>query len=185
MLNPVKNNPVVLIDEGRSKKLLKEKSFTPTEEPGIEVSIGQPLLNTATYSKPHVPISSKDEFSFNKRLEDFFEPLRIFVDKLISIQDNLLKNVPVKYPQAINQEQSTEAEELTSGNGDLGIDKTAGRIVEFAKAISGGDKTKVINLKEAIDQSFKEAEEILGELPEISVKTHDEVFKRLDEWEKS
>lgn len=181
MLNPVKNNPVVLIDEDRSKKLLREKSYTPTDETGIEVSIGQSLVNTATYSKPHAPASNKDEISLKKRLEDFFEPLRIFVDNLLSKQDNLLKKVSVKHPQ----QQSAEAAELTSEDGDLGIDKTAKRIVEFAKAISGGDKTKVSNLKEAIDQSFKEAEEILGELPEISVKTHDEVFKRLDEWGKS
>ena len=56
----------------------------------------------------------------------------------------------------------------------------------MAKALSGGDSSKIGKLKEGFLKGFKEAEKAWGgELPDISKKTYDEVLKRFDEWENS
>ena len=58
-------------------------------------------------------------------------------------------------------------------------------MVNFAKAISGGDKSKISILRDAIEKGFKEAEEAFGGvLPEISHKTLERTMEKLDDWEK-
>ena len=54
--------------------------------------------------------------------------------------------------------------------------------MDFAKALSGGDKSKLPELRAAIEKGFREAERILGGLPQISRDTYDEVMRLLDEW---
>lgn len=67
--------------------------------------------------------------------------------------------------------------------GALSPEKVSNRIVDFTKAISGGDKEKHETLKAAIKEGFEQVEKALGqELPEISSKTYDLVMQKLDEW---
>ena len=65
----------------------------------------------------------------------------------------------------------------------LSPEKVAKRILDFAKAISGYDKSKIPLLKKAVNEGFKEAEKILGELPDVSKKTYTLVMKGFEEWE--
>jgi len=83
----------------------------------------------------------------------------------------------------VDDQARAEANALISEGGELSPEKVSDRIVEFAKAISGGDKSKIDTLREAIDKGFEEAARILGgELPEISQKTYDLVMEKLDNW---
>lgn len=56
------------------------------------------------------------------------------------------------------------------------------KIVEFAIAISGGDKSKLDTLITAIDKGFSEAGRILGGFPDISLKTYDRIMEKLNDW---
>ncbi|GFN35262.1 hypothetical protein [Tepidimicrobium xylanilyticum] len=76
-----------------------------------------------------------------------------------------------------------EAQELIGPDGILGVEAVSQRIVDFAIAISGGDKSKLDTLKKAIDDGFKAAEKILGELPDISKETYNRIMEKLDAWE--
>ncbi|SCY39946.1 hypothetical protein [Alkaliphilus peptidifermentans] len=75
-----------------------------------------------------------------------------------------------------------EAAALIAEDGPLGAEKTSDRIVAFAKAISGGDKDKLEKLKNAIIEGFKQAEDMLGYLPEVSKETYRLVMEKLDNW---
>ncbi|QGU00421.1 hypothetical protein SYNTR_1827 [Candidatus Syntrophocurvum alkaliphilum] len=66
--------------------------------------------------------------------------------------------------------------------GKLSAEKVSDRIVDFAKAISGGDKDKIELLKDAIKQGFEAASAALGGLPEVSEQTYDLVMQKLDAW---
>ena len=77
-----------------------------------------------------------------------------------------------------------EAHELIWPDGILGVEAVSQRIVDFAIAISGGDKSKLDILRKAIDDGFKAAEKILGELPEISKETYNRIMEKLDAWER-
>ncbi|MCD6449970.1 MAG: hypothetical protein J7L34_05635 [Thermotogaceae bacterium] len=66
----------------------------------------------------------------------------------------------------------------------LSPEKVAKKILNFAKAISGYDKSKIPLLKEAVNEGFDEVKKIFGELPDVSKKTYDLVMKGFNEWEK-
>lgn len=68
-------------------------------------------------------------------------------------------------------------------DGYWGVEQTSDRIVDFAKALSGGDPDKIEELREAFEKGFKQAEKTWGgKLPEISQKTYDAVFEKFDAW---
>ncbi len=81
-------------------------------------------------------------------------------------------------PEVVEQAKKDVAED-----GYWGVEQTAERIVSFAKALTGGDATKLEEMRKAIDKGFGDAEELWGdELPEISSKTRDRINEMLDEW---
>lgn len=111
-------------------------------------------------------------------------------ENLIRIVEDLLKRQGMSLnkltPQDIvNVDEATRAKaaEQIGPDGPLGVEALSESIVDFAKAISGGDKSKLAMLKDAIKQGFDEAKKILGELPEISRQTFDRVMEKLDMWE--
>ena len=68
-------------------------------------------------------------------------------------------------------------------DGYWGVTQTSDRIVDFAKALCGGDPDKIEEMKEAFEKGFKQAQETWGgELPEISQKTYDAVLEKFDAW---
>ena len=68
-------------------------------------------------------------------------------------------------------------------DGYWGVNQTSDRIVDFAKALCGGDPDKIEEMREAFKKGFKQAEETWGgELPEISQKTYDAVLEKFDAW---
>lgn len=81
-------------------------------------------------------------------------------------------------------EDIAQAKEDTSEDGYYGVKKTSERILSFAKALSGGDESKIEELKEAVVKAFDEVKEMFGgELPQISKDTYDAVMKGFDEWQ--
>lgn len=86
----------------------------------------------------------------------------------------------------IDKETQAKAQAAISEDGEWGIDKTAARILDFAKALSGGDPAKIDMLKDAVEKGFKAAEKIWGgKLPDICYKTLDKIMEGFKEWEGS
>ena len=76
-----------------------------------------------------------------------------------------------------------EAARQTGPEGDWGAEAVSTRIVDFAVALSGGDRSRFEELKGAIEKGFQEAEKALGgSLPEVSRRTYDLVMEKLEAW---
>lgn len=76
-----------------------------------------------------------------------------------------------------------QAKEDISEDGYWGVKQTSERMIDFAKALSGGDASKIDELTAAIKKGFEKAEKMWGgELPEISKKTYDAVMKGMEDW---
>lgn len=191
MINNVKgSNQVAQGYELKEKKnsqnaeVIKEKD---SEAAVLELNM-KPEKSSATYSKPKAKNIDYNEVNrLIEEAEKSYNGLRELVQRLISRQgkklDNLLSGKEVLI---VDEETRAKAVEAISENGEWGIEAVSDRLVAFAKAISGNDKTKVGELKDAIAKGFKEAEKILGgTLPEISQKTYDETMRKLDEWSSS
>lgn len=63
------------------------------------------------------------------------------------------------------------------------VEQTSDRIVEFAKALSGGDSEKADEMIAAFKKGFDQATKAWGKsLPDISGRTYDAVMKKFDAW---
>ena len=76
-----------------------------------------------------------------------------------------------------------KAQEAISDDGYYGVKQTSQRILDFAKALTGGDPAKAEEMRKAFENGFKMATKSWGqELPDISHRTYDAVMKGFDEW---
>lgn len=131
--------------------------------------------------------------------------LKASVDsKLQGLKDSvksMLENQGLKYQDVLSQLSSPDnsdkssqfikiddatrasAQAEISEDGFWGVKQTSSRIVDFAKAISGEDKSKLDILKSAIKDGFDSAKDYFGgNLPAISQETYDSVITSLDNW---
>lgn len=173
--------PIQTETQARQKEeVVKEEAVPATLE------LGDKEVEEVTYKKPsqrkvdRKAIDGMIEES-NRKLENFKNLIRTLIEKQGGTVEAALSG---KFKVEIDEVTRLEAQEAISEDGEFGVAQTAGRIVDFAKAISGGDKSKLGVLKDAIQRGFDEAEKILGELPEVSRQTHKEVMRQLDEWAK-
>lgn len=121
-----------------------------------------------------------------------FSQLQGIVEKLISKQGKASENASIwsQFRQGIqdgsiqvDEETAKQAAEDVSEDGYWGVKQTSERILDFAKAISGGDSAMAEKMRSAIEKGFKEASKLWGgDLPDISQKTYDAVMQGIDDW---
>jgi hypothetical protein len=190
MINSVKGSTAVSQNyESKEKQSSKKVDNTKVkEEQAAILDLGKPAKKSATYNKPTVKnMDIKEINRLWKESQKSYESLRKLVEKLIAKQGKKLEDLlEGKDVLLIDDETRAAATKAISADGEWGVKAVSERIVAFAKAVSGDDKSKLGELKEAIIQGFKEAEKAFGgKLPDICQDTYDEVMKQLDEWEQS
>lgn len=83
----------------------------------------------------------------------------------------------------VTEAAKVAAQEAISENGYYGVEQTSTRILEFAKALSGGDTSKADELLDAFKEGYRQATKSWGkELPEICKKTYEAVEEKFDAW---
>jgi hypothetical protein len=134
--------------------------------------------NTGIYRNPKAA-NAQEVARLKQQAEAAKNDLRKLVEELLRRQG---KSLPADSP-LIDSETIGKAKEAISDDGDYGIEAVSDRIVQFAIAVSGDDKTRFEELKAAIDEGFAAARELLGgALPEISQKTYEATMKKLEQW---
>lgn len=119
----------------------------------------------------------------NERKQEEFKE---FIKSLIADQGETYNLTLFGQKLNVTLEAAEKAQKSISDGGEYSVESVATNIINMAKALSGGDSSKIGKLKEGFLKGFKEAEKAWGgELPDISKKTYDEVLKRFDEWENS
>ncbi len=156
-----------------------EKTDTKETEKKDRLEIKNTTKSTAnTTYKTYKKMDVSDIAALKREVDKATENLRSLVEKLILRQSKKTKSKTDADAQTIE-----EAKQAVSEDGEYGVKAVSDRIVNFAIAISGGDKTKLGELKAAIDKGFEEAKKAFGgELPDICGQTHDEIMKKLDDW---
>ena len=119
--------------------------------------------------------------------------LRSIVEKLISGQgnafaisqddDSIWKMFAEGKFENVDEAAIAQAKEDIAEGGYYSVEKTSERILDFAKALTGGDPSKIDAMRSAFEKGFGEATKAWGkDLPEISSKTYDAVMKGFDDW---
>lgn len=75
------------------------------------------------------------------------------------------------------------AQAAIAEGGEFSVQKTAERILSFAKAAIGDDPSKLDAIRAAVEKGFQEAQQMLGgTLPDISQKTYAMIQGEFDRW---
>lgn len=75
-----------------------------------------------------------------------------------------------------------QAQKDISEDGYWGVKQTSSRILDFATALTGGDPSKIEDMRKAFEKGYKQAEKTWGgKLPDISQQTYDAVMKGFDD----
>ena len=149
---------------------------------------------TQTSAKKNAKVDSETIAKLKADADQRLSQLKGIVEQLITKQGKTSETVSIwsQFRQGVldgtitvDEATAKQAQEDISENGYWGVKQTSERILDFAKALTGGDSSKVEDIRTAIEKGFSEAAKLWGdELPEISQKTHDAVMKGLDEWAK-
>ena len=115
--------------------------------------------------------------------------LRSLVEKMMQGQGNAIGTADDiwaflrKGDFTVDPATRAQAQADIAEDGYWGVNATSDRILDFAKALTGGDPSKIEEMREAFEKGFKQATEAWGgELPEISQKTYDAVMSKFDTW---
>jgi hypothetical protein len=187
MINAIQSNSVYWRTQHVEKKQdTKENNVQKHEEQEVVLELEKKTSEkTATYSKP---VDKRPNASQIQKLWEeanrAHESLRNMVEKLILKQAGSIEAFKASGESLqIDEETRLQAQMAIAEDGEFGVNAVSDRIVAFAIAISGGDKSKLNTLKAAIDEGFQAVKDIMGgALPDISSKTYDEIMRKLDEW---
>ncbi|OPZ94343.1 MAG: hypothetical protein BWY74_00649 [Firmicutes bacterium ADurb.Bin419] len=174
-------------NENKTSKQENTTEIT-TEQKAYIVDIGSRAEKKATYDNPRVLKTDTNKIEQLKReADDSLRPLRQMVEELLKRQGMSFKGANGKQNEdkmvKIDDKTRAEAQRLISEDGEYGVENTANRLFEFAKAVSGNDKTKINELKSAIEKGYKAAEKAFGgQLPDICKSTLNSVMDKLDKW---
>lgn len=81
----------------------------------------------------------------------------------------------------VDEATKLQAQKDIAEDGYWGVNQTSDRIIDFAKALTGGDPSKIEEMRDAFKKGYKQAEKTWGgELPEISKQTYDAVMEKFD-----
>jgi hypothetical protein len=176
--------------EAPAKEKAKQTSKTEqtkqseTSAAVYEKSEQTPEISNKIYTRDQVTID-KLKSEVDRRTES----LRDLVQKLLLKQGStysdstdiyqLLREGKVQVDDATR----TQAQKDIAEDGFWGVEQTSNRMVDFAKAISGGDKEKANELIDGVKKGFEQATKAWGgELPDISKRTLDATIGKLEAW---
>ncbi|MBQ3104714.1 MAG: hypothetical protein IJC59_02495 [Lachnospiraceae bacterium] len=167
-----------------SEKKPAEK--TAAEETGVVYEPSKEAVDSTkkTYT-PNTDLINKLKADADARTAQ----LRSLVEKLITGQGNAIGSADDIWSFlrtgnfTVDAATQAQAQADIAEDGYWGVEQTSDRILDFAKALSGGNPDKIEELREAFEKGFKQATDTWGdELPDISQKTYEATMKKFDAW---
>lgn len=123
--------------------------------------------------------AESNSLSWNGMMDSIENQISEFIEKL---EELIGMQVEESYDKKLEQMRAEASKSIEDGE-EWGADTVSGRILDFAKSISGNDTSKIELLKKAVDEGFSFVREKLGgELPDVSQRTYELVMKGFEEW---
>lgn len=152
----------------------------------------------AVYEKTEAAASEKPAKTYKPDTEKVQQMLKANEDKVNSFKSMIQKmfsqqaktssiaddmwQMLAKGDFTVDAATKAQAQADISEDGYWGVKQTSGRILDFAKALTGGDPEKMEKMRAAFEKGYKKAEETWGgKLPDISRQTYDAVMKGFDD----
>jgi hypothetical protein len=139
--------------------------------------------NTKKTYTPNLKLVEQMKMDTQNRLSQ----LQGIVEKMMSKQGNAygaandMWKFLAKGDYTVDAATKLQAQQDISEDGYWGVKQTSDRIVDFANALTGGDPSKIEEMREAFKKGFSQAAKAWGQdLPEISQRTYDAVMEKFD-----
>ncbi len=159
----------------------EEKTTTVPEESGVKY---EPSMEVPTQT---YKANAKVIEQLRQDAETRYQQLQSIVQQLISKQAgvsadaNNIWNMLREGKVEVDPETRAQAQADIAEDGYWGVKATSDRIIDFATALAGNDKTKLGDMLEAFKKGYAQAEKTWGgKLPEISKQTYDAVIEKFD-----
>lgn len=176
--------------ETKTKNTAEKTVATTTDVKTDSGVVYEPSTNETTSSTKKV--YKQDTALVNKLKADAearTAQLRSLVEKIMLGQGNAIGTADDIWSFlrtgnfTVDAATKAQAQADIAEDGYWGVTQTSDRIVDFAKALCGGDPDKIEEMRAAFEKGFKQAQETWGgELPEISQKTYEAVMEKFDAW---
>ncbi|MDE7178766.1 MAG: hypothetical protein K2O59_13220 [Lachnospiraceae bacterium] len=121
-----------------------------------------------------------DSAEHAKQLQNIVQQLMTKQGQTFSVANDMWKFL-ASGKFEVDAATKAQAQEDISEDGYWGVKQTSNRILDFATALTGGDPSKIEDMRKAFEKGYKQAEKTWGgELPEISKQTYDAVMAGFD-----
>ncbi|ARK24073.1 hypothetical protein SporoP37_04840 [Sporosarcina sp. P37] len=179
---PVFRTPQTQKPAAENDKAANKNSSAPDKP--VDQYIPSETVKSVTYEKPSAKADTATIERLKAESEQAYENLRNIVRELLERQGITMKEALSGEKEVVVDEQTRlQAEAAISDGGEFSAENVSDRIIEFANAISGGDKSTFEVLKNAIEEGFHAAKQALGgTLPDVSQKTYELVMEKLNNW---
>ena len=128
--------------------------------------------------------------SLQSAVEQRTSQLRSIVEQMISKQGSAIGKADDMWKFLAGGNFTVDAATKAQAQADIaedgywGVEQTSDRILDFAKALSGGNSDKMEEMLDAFKKGFKQATASWGkELPDISQRTYDKVLEKFQNWQ--
>ena len=175
------------------------KAKTTTEKEKAESAAAEVKTDSGVVYEPSTKDAAatkktytQDTALINKLKADAEErtsQLRAIVEKLMLGQGNSIGTADDIWSFlrtgnfTVDAATKAQAQADIAEDGYWGVNQTSDRIIDFAKALCGGDPDKIEEMRAAFEKGFQQATKTWGdELPEISQRTYKAVMEKFDAW---
>lgn len=187
-VSPISNvvreqNPV---PTGRSKPTADNKQEPAREQPDVVLELSGSKPEELTYSRPSTAEITRMREEAEAKYNYILDIIKSLVSKQAGIEPGISPEEGIELEETavlvVPPEVAAWAQEALESY--YSVEQTSNRIMDMARALSGGDKSKIPLLRKAVQEGFEQVQQILGELPQISKDTYNEIMRQFDEWEK-
>lgn len=170
--------------ENTATENTKAESSSAAAEAGVVYEPSNETVSTAkaTY-KPDTNLINKLKADADARTAQ----LRSLVEKMMTGQANAYGKANDIWSFLSSGNFTVDAATKKQAQADIaedgywGVNQTSDRIIDFAKALTGGDPDKIEDMRAAFEKGFKKAGAAWGRsLPDISQRTYDAVMEKFD-----
>lgn len=184
--SPAAKIPVKLRDNEHAETLTGGVPQASVAQDSVSLSAASKLDTAFTYSDPRLtPGAQKPDLAAlleesDRKAQEIIDLIRPLIEQQGL---NLQKVVSGEQKLRLDPKTIDAAKAAIAPDGEFGVQKTAERILSFAKGAIGGDPGKLDKIRAAVESGFEQAKKILGgSLPEISEQTLLAIQNEFDRW---
>ena len=161
-----------------SSTQIKQDTFVSSASISASKNNATEENKNVTYEKPNKLSAQQLQALPDQRVASFKNMVQTMLGKQVkTLNKSLFEGISIS---AADKQAAIDA---ISPGGAWSPENVAGNILNMAKALSGGDASKIETLKNAVIKGFQAAEkEWGGKLPCITDETYDLIMKGFDEW---